>query len=219
MKRSSFNADESQQISFAAELARKGTHLGSLAMPGLYYFLSPDRLTALAILVPLALLMTLVDICRLRHWRVWNLLSKLAGGMVRRHEEAGDFTGAFYILWSFCLLVALYDRDIAVVAATFIIVGDTFAALIGRRYGRIKFRGKSLEGSLACLASTLLVAYIAYQVMGFPLGVGVAGAFVATVIEAIPDFVDDNLSAPLISGLVMTFMLSDGLALCWSCSG
>lgn len=180
--------------------------MGALIIPGLYWGLDMSKVAALAILVPVATFMTIVDVARLRGWRFWNVFQGVTGSVVRKHESEGDFTGAFYILWSFCLTIGLFDRNIALLAMAFIIVGDTFAALVGRRFGKIKFKGKSLEGSLACLVSTALVALAGASLLGFPLWLGLTGAVVATVVEAIPDFVDDNLSAPMISGLVMTLL-------------
>ncbi|MFQ5607577.1 MAG: diacylglycerol/polyprenol kinase family protein [Candidatus Zixiibacteriota bacterium] len=206
IKRSAYTSDESLDISFGAELLRKGTHMCALLVPGLYWGLGTSKPAALAILAPIAAFVTLVDISRLRGWRFWNGFDRVTGFVVRQHERAGDFTGAFYILWGFCLTILLFDRNVAILAMSFIVIGDTFAALIGRRFGRTRFRGKSLEGSLACLAGTALVAFGGNVILDFPLWLGLAGALVATIVEAIPDFVDDNLSAPLISGLVMTLL-------------
>ncbi len=209
LKKSSFSQDESQQISFSAELLRKGTHMGALLVPFLYiWWLDKDKILALSILIPIALSVSLIEVSRLRGWSLWKLFQPFTGSMVRKHEEAGDFTGAFYILWMFCLVIAMpFKPDIASISMSFIIVGDTLAALVGRRYGKRKFRGKSLEGSLACLFGTLVVAFAGYELFDLPLAVGIIGAFVATVVEAIPDFVDDNLSVPLVSALVMTLTL------------
>ena len=146
--------------------------------------------------------MIAIDIARLRGWALWRrLVPKFITGMIRPHETDGDFTGATYILIAVCLTVALFDKPIAVAALGFIIVGDTFAALIGRRFGKHRFGNKSIEGSVACLAGTLLVAAF---VPDMPAIIGITGAVVAAVAEALPWTIDDNISVPLISGLTMT---------------
>ena len=98
----------------------------------------------------------------------------------------------------------MFDKAVAVAALSFVIVGDTFAALIGRKFGRHRFGRKSLEGSLGCLAGTLLVALLA---PGLSLTVGLTGAVVATVVEALSNKIDDNISVPIISGLAMTLLM------------
>jgi len=198
------------QIPFTQELWRKGTHMGALVIPCGYHILNLSKQRMLTIMIPIAVAMLVIDISRLRQWAFWrNFAAKIGGRMVRGHELAGDFTGATYILLSVCLTVALYSRPIAVAALTFIIVGDTFAALIGRKFGRHRFGRKSIEGSLACLAGTVVAALL---IPGLPLPVALAGAVVATVTEALSVKIDDNISVPIVSGLAMT-LLSRILAL------
>jgi dolichol kinase len=200
------NDDQSStqpQISFEKELWRKATHTGALIIPAGYSFFNLEQLTMLAIMTPFAIATTIIDLARLRHWPLWNRVARpLMGPLLRNHEVSGDFSGATYILWSVVATVGLYRRDIAVAALAFIVVGDTLAALIGRKFGRHKFGRKSLEGSLACLAGTLLVAFVA---PGLPLSMAVFGAFVATIVEAFSGPIDDNVSVPLVSGLAMLF--------------
>jgi dolichol kinase len=201
---SSDPAMPSDQIPFTGELARKATHLGALVIPGGYYFLRLDKADMLAIMIPVALLMVLIDISRLRNWTIYrSTVSRIVNPMIRNHEHAGDFSGATYILLSVCLTVALYSKPIAIAALAFIIVGDVLAALIGRKFGRHRFGRKSVEGSLACLLGTLAVALLIPEIA---LPVGIFGAVVATVTEAASSRIDDNISVPIISGLAMTLI-------------
>ncbi|MEA2030603.1 MAG: SEC59/DGK1/VTE5 family protein [candidate division Zixibacteria bacterium] len=192
----------SSQISFGQELLRKATHLGALVIPCGYFLLQLSRIQMLAIMVPVTILMIIIDISRLRNWRFWkNFAGKITYGMVRAHESAGDFTGATYILLAVCIAVALFSKPIAIAALFLIIVGDTLAALVGRRFGRHKFRGKSLEGSGACLLGTVAVIFVVPELA---VPIGLVGAVVATVVEALPLGIDDNITVPLLSGLAMT---------------
>jgi len=182
------------------EVYRKLTHLGALVIPCGYYYLGLSRATALTIMIPVTVAMIFIDIARLRGWKLWDILKPVISPIVRVHEMKGDFTGAFYILISSTLVIALFPKPVAVASIAFIIVGDTAAALIGRKFGRHKFRTKSLEGSLAFLISAVLVAWLAPQL---PFKIGLIGAVIATVTEAVSFKIDDNTSVPLISGLLM----------------
>ncbi|MDH3889596.1 MAG: phosphatidate cytidylyltransferase [candidate division Zixibacteria bacterium] len=194
-----------RQITFGQELWRKGTHMFALVIPGGYYFLQLDRVGMLTLMVPITLAFILGDISRLRGWSLWTGgLERFFGRMIRPHEKQGDFSGATYILSTVCFTVALFDKPIAIAAIAFIIVGDTLAALVGRKFGRRRFFGsKSLEGSTACLAGTLIVAVFT---PGLALTVAVAGAVVAAVVEALPFGIDDNVTVPILSGLAMTLV-------------
>lgn len=196
----------SQQIPFSHEILRKATHMGALIIPGGYYLLGLSRLEMLQIMIPVTLLMILIDISRLRQWKFWrNFAGPLTSRMIRAHEHAGDFTGATYILIAVCVTVAMYQKPIAIAALAFIIVGDSAAALFGRRFGKHKlFTNKSIEGSLACLAGTVIVAVV---VPDLQIAVGLVGAFVAAFVEAAPLGIDDNITVPVLSGLVMTLIV------------
>ena len=189
------------EISLYNEFKRKAIHLVALVIP-IGYFLLP-KLLSLLILTPFALGSIAIDIIRLKRLPLHGFLNRLIGPVLREHEDS-DFTGSSYILTASVLSILLFDKNVAVAAISFIILGDIAAALVGRRYGKIKIKRKSLEGSLACLFMCLLVAII---VPGFPLWIGVVGAFTATLVEGITFPIDDNFSVPLISGLVMHILI------------
>lgn len=195
---------DTNQIPYTQELLRKGTHLGALIIPASYYLFDLSKTGMLSVMVPLTLLVLLIDFSRIRNWPLWQkIAAPLWGGMIRSHEAAGKLTGASFILMSVCLSVLLFSKPIAVCALAFIIVGDTFAAIIGRPWGRHRFGDKSVEGSLGCLAGTIIVACFA---PGIPLAIGIPGAVAATLVEAAPIKLDDNITVPLVSGVVMTLL-------------
>jgi dolichol kinase len=195
----------SGEIPFSQELWRKATHMGALSIPAGYYILGLSKGTMLTIMVPLTLAMILIDIARFRQWSLWEKFARrFLSAMVRPHEKQGDFTGATYILIAVCLTVALFTKPIAIAALAFIIVGDSFAAVLGRKFGRHRFGGrKTIEGSFGCLIGTVMVAL---AVPNLPLPIGLIGACAATLTEAFSLRIDDNLSVPLISGLTMTIL-------------
>lgn len=199
------------QISFLHEIWRKLTHMGALVIPGGYYILGLSKGEMLAILIPVSILALFADISRLRNWRFWKLsfCQKLLAPMVRKHEEDGDFSGATYILLSFCLTIGLYTKPIALTAITFIIVGDTFAALIGRKVKSLRFyKNKTIAGSIGCLAGMVMVAFLApILISGIDLQVALAGAVIGTVFEAFSFGIDDNVTVPILSGLFMTLLM------------
>lgn len=195
------------QISFFNEILRKSTHMGALVIPGSYYLLGLSKLQMLSVMIPLAILILLADISRLRNWWFWKqqLVRDILSPMVRPHEAKGDFTGASYILMSFCLTIALYPKVVAITAISFIIVGDTFAALIGRKIKSPKFyKNKSVAGSIACFIGMAIVAIL---VPDMNLQIALWGALVGTLFEAFSFGIDDNLTVPILSGLFMTLYM------------
>lgn len=204
---------EAAEISLSAELVRKAIHLFALVIP-VGYFLVSFPVAVISITVP-ALLSILLDLSRFEHWRLWDIASPYLGPIIRDHEVKGGFTGASYILSGSAIVIIFYPKAIAIAAITFIIIGDIAAALVGRMWGRHRLIGrKSIEGSLACLASLVLVSFI---IPGLATVVGLVGAVVATLTEALSGKIDDNLAVPIVSGaamlLVMYWMGYEGAAL------
>jgi dolichol kinase len=193
------------QITFKGELLRKLTHLFALVIPGGYYLFGLSKGEALTIMVPISVAMITIDIARLKDWRLWHLLKGLLSPIIREHEMRGDFTGASYILTTSCFCIALFPKPVTIAALAFIMVGDTAAAIIGRKFGRHKFKSKSLEGSSAFFITAALVAL---AVPNLPLEVGLVGALAATITEAVSFEIDDNTSVPLVCGLVMQMLLA-----------
>ncbi|HET9951349.1 MAG TPA: SEC59/DGK1/VTE5 family protein [Candidatus Eisenbacteria bacterium] len=188
----------------AAELKRKAIHLASLAIP-VGYYLSPaswyvwwERALLASVILSLA-----IEVFRLNHPRTRHIFRHFFGELLRNHEEA-TLLGSTYLLIACLLSIHLFPKPVAVLALSFLIVGDTMAAIVGKWIGRVRIFGKTLEGSLACFA----VCYGLTAVMpGIPFPVGLVGAAVATVFELLPIPLDDNFRIPLSAGFAMELLL------------
>ena len=190
-------------FSYEQEGSRKSTHLLALLIPAIYLIF--PREWAIGLMIAANILIISFEIVRLRQCRVWRFLAPVFGPMVRPKEQNGNFTGALYILLSSLLCIVLFNKFIATTAITFIIVGDVGSAMVGRRWGKHRLLGtKTLEGSLAFLAISLGVTAAFPNV---PWSVGIIGAVVATVAEALSIHRDDNLTVPLTAGLVMYLLV------------
>jgi dolichol kinase len=202
--------------SLASELKRKAIHLSALAIPIGYYFVPEAR--SRQILLVLLLLFLLVDMLRLETPRVRWLFSTFFGDILRRHEKGGELLASTYLLFASLLTTyAIRQKQVAIAALSFLIIGDTVAALVGRRWGRVRLFRKSLEGSLACFLSCLVVSYVLMSVpppgsTAHPVtwSALLVGSLVATIVEVLPIPLDDNFRIPLASGIAMLTVLGLG---------
>jgi acyl phosphate:glycerol-3-phosphate acyltransferase len=121
-----------------------------------------------------------------------------------RDSEQRTVSGAFYFLAGCLITAALFSRQLAGAAVLFLTFGDAAACLVGSWKGRIKLWGKSLEGSLACLLACAIAAAVVYLLQAEikPLALGL-GVIAATVLEALPWVLNDNLALPVGSAAVM----------------
>jgi len=194
-------------ISYRDELVRKLIHLCSLSIPIIYYYIS--RTDALLILGVLSFLALIIDLARYKFPKFGEFFYKIFGFLLRRHEKdkvKKNLNGATYVLLSAFLGVLIFPKIIFINAFAILIISDTSAALIGRRFGTKPFLKKSLQGTLAFFISAMIVIIIApklnNQVMEF--FIGFCAALVGAIVENISnDLVDDNLSIPLTIGFLM----------------
>ncbi len=194
-------------IDFKSELARKTIHLSSLLIPIIYYYIPLEL--GLKILVPITVFSLFVDTLKLFSKKFRLLFIKIFGFMLRKHEldeSKHTFTGATFVLLSAVLSAILFPKVIMITAFSILIISDTAAALIGRRFGKHKFLAKSLEGSLAFFISAVIVVLatpkVTYSLEEYLIGI--AGAAVATLGENLSyGWADDNFVIPLSAGFTM----------------
>ena len=182
------------------EIQRKITHLIGLVIPILYHYADNKRFIVVGLIFVTWLFLCL-EIFRYVVPDFNSSFLKFLSPILRSHEKRGKVLGSTYFVLSSLLSVILFPQKIAVACITFLGLGDLFAAIIGKKWGRIRIlSGKSLEGSLACFVTCFVVSILVIKIK--PI-VGLFGAVAATAFELIPIGIDDNLTVPLMSGFVM----------------
>ena len=194
-------------IQYRDELLRKLIHLTSLSIPIVYYFITAE--TAAIILGILAAVALIIDLSRYLHNETGKLFYKIFGFLLREHEldrKKKNLNGATYVLISALVSILIFPKVIFITAFSILIISDSSAALIGRKFGKRKFLSKSFEGTLAFFISACIVILFTPKVGGFieEYLIGFAAAFVGAIVENISfKLVDDNLSIPLSVGFTM----------------
>lgn len=198
-----------KKITYGNELLRKLFHLSALVIPVFYYFTS--RGLTLSLLVPLTLLVFIVDFSRHHSHKMRKLINLLFGNMLREHEKSSEkktWSGASPLFLAAVISIAIFPEQIAIAAFTILIVSDSAAALVGRKWGSRKFLGKTFEGFAAFIISAILVIILVGFIYSEPTPFYIAGV-ISAIIGAIIELyskkigIDDNLSIPVGIGLVM----------------
>jgi len=194
-------------IDYKSEVLRKCIHLCSLSIPVVYYFIT--RELALTILIPLTLFSLVADLGRHYFQSFRNFFHSIFGFMLRKHEidsKKKNLSGATYVLISAVLVILLFPKIFAVAGFAVLIIGDTSAALFGRKFGKHKFLSKSLEGSLAFFVTSSVVILLAPKITGSieEYIIGFAAVFVGMIVENVSyGWADDNLTIPVSVALTM----------------
>lgn len=194
-------------IQYKDELFRKLIHLFSLSIPIVYYFIPTE--TAAVILGILAAVALIIDLGRYLHPETGKIFYKMFGFLLREHEldhKKKNLNGATYVLISALISVLIFPKVIFISAFSILIISDSAAALVGRKFGRRKFLSKSLEGTLTFFVSACIVILFTPKISGFfeEYLIGFIAAFVGAIVENVSfKLVDDNLSIPLSVGFTM----------------
>ena len=194
-------------IHYKDELVRKLIHLFSLSIPVIYYFIPTS--TSITILIYFTIFALIVDGGRFISKSFAKIFYRLFSFLLRKHEmdrEKKNLTGATYVLLSALICALIFPKVIFVTAFTILIISDSTAALIGRKFGKTRFLRKSLAGTLSFFVSASIVVLFTPKVGNFPLEyfIGFIAAFVGAIVENVSyGIADDNLTIPLSVGLTM----------------
>lgn len=201
------NRTDNGTIHYKDELVRKLIHLCSLSIPIIYYFITKEA--AIIILGILTFVALVIDLSRYFSSGFGKLFYKIFGFLLRKHEidnRKKNLNGATYVLLSALISVIIFPKVIFITAFTILIISDSLAALIGRKYGKHKFLSKSLEGTLTFFVSASIVVFFTPKIDGIVTEyvIGIIAALIGTFAENLSfGFADDNLTIPLSIGLTM----------------
>jgi len=162
----------------------------------------------LVLLLPLILvaLPFFAILLRIHERRVRTFFRQFFGEMIREHERM-SLLGSSYLLLAALIAIEVFPQPVAAVALGYTVLGDAMGALVGRAWGRHRIFNKSWEGAGGCLVACLAWAAFATPIAGLPWPVTIAGAVAATLVEALPIPLDDNLGITLAAGYTMKLLL------------
>ena len=158
----------------------------------------------LFILIILAFFALMVEFLRNSGGHFSKLFHSIFHFMLRDNELNGEHTGATWMLIGWTITVMLFKMPIAVAALLFLSIGDSFAAIVGKLYPIIKIGDKTLSGTFSGFISSFLTVLLINQSL-LPIVI-LSGSVVAMAVELIPSRLNDNLTMPIFSGLIMMYL-------------
>jgi len=172
---------------------------GGIVFPLIYYFTT--KKFTLILLSTITILVVTGEILRFQLPYFNERIFKYCR-LILKEREKGKISGTTYFLIGALLTILFFEKGIAITALTFSVVGDAISAITGVLIGKVK--GKSLEGSVACFILCLITGIIlSYANLGINIKLSFWGALAATVGEALPLGINDNLTMPIFTGLIM----------------
>ena len=189
-------------ISVRHVLKRCLFHIVAGSFPALALFLLPKFVVLIA-LAAATIILLLFETIRMRITSLNEWFYCFFAPLLRE-EEKKKITGSSYLLLGCLATVLVFPQDIAALAILFAAVGDPVATLSGVWKGGTRFWGRSVEGNIACFIVCLCIGVLVAILNDTPsLLVAVSGAVLATIFQALPIKLNDNLVIPFFSAAGM----------------
>ena len=189
------------KITYQNELLRKSIHLFSSILALILYIFGKK-----VIIYPLIFITaTYITLDYLRKKTVLNdFYLKYFKIVTREKEIMGKLTGASYLLLGYTITIFSFSEISAIISILIVSISDSVAALVGRKYGMINIRNKTLEGTFSFFLCSIII-FIPFSFNYFHVFLI---CLVITTVEFFDDLlVDDNLVLPIISGLLINLFL------------
>ena len=171
-------------------------HFSGIVIPLAYLLVS--RAAALGLTILLLCVLSVVEFLRI----TGRLKVGMAGKYLKEKERKKPTGSIFYVVAAL-VTILLFRKEAAVCSLFVLCISDPLSSLVGRSLGRHPLFGKSIEGTLAFLASSLIILMLFSVSPSSALAV----AFLATATELFtPRFLDDNLTIPIATGLALTIL-------------
>ncbi len=157
----------------------------------------------------------LMDLLRTYSHR-WNKFCLKVIGPVIRAQEVSKLSGSSWAFVGIGITYFIFPPLIAQLATLFLAVGDPIASFFGVLYGKFKILGqKSLIGTIAAFVACFICALIFFNAV-HPTDLTLGQKFVlislAAAIGALTELIplgrlDDNLTQPLMSGVLLFLLM------------
>ncbi|HBY19302.1 MAG TPA: hypothetical protein DEH00_09060 [Candidatus Marinimicrobia bacterium] len=191
------------------ETDRKVLHVLSGVIPFGVYFMPEwfgftSRQMTLLVLGGFSIPFICLDVGRRWIPFLQKIFKWLAGHSMRESEEVNyKLTGATWQFISFWLVLWYFKPDYAVPACLLLSISDAAAALVGKRWGKIRWiYNHTLMGTGAFILTGVLIFVIGYpHLVLWKVFIVVV---LTSICEALLHRVNDNFSIPLISAILLT---------------
>ena len=160
-------------------------------------------------LAPITFIFILLDFLRHRVNKINSYYLYFFNIITRKKEKSYNvLTGASYYLLG-CLIVITFFSNIYICISSLLImtISDSFAAIIGIKYGKTKlYKKKSLEGSTAFFITAVVI--IILFLPSLPVISIFIISFSATLAELlVPHKINDNLIVPLVASFLSNMLV------------
>jgi len=178
---------------------RETIHISSFLLTFICIYLLGNIMVASLILL-VAVLYTLSEVARVRGINI-PILSSITWNAANKTELYEFAASPIHFALGIAISLLIFPAPIRYVAITTLTLGDGCAHLFGMKFGKTRLpfnKGKNLEGTIF----GFLFAFLGAMIFVDPTRALIAAA-VGMLVESLPLPLNDNLTMPLASGLIL----------------
>jgi len=182
------------------DLIRETIHISGFLVPIVSAYLSLSHLFVAFLIFVVTSVYIMSELARMQGFNI-PVTSTITWNAAITPEIYEFVTSPIFFALGIVLALVAFPIPVGYAAITIFTLGDGFATLFGRKLGRHVFpynRGKMIEGTLF----GFLFAFAGAWLFAGPLK-ALVGAAVGMIVETLPAPISDNLTIPLVSGLVL----------------
>jgi phytol kinase len=182
------------------DFIREAIHISGVFVPFVCILLD-DRYLVSSLIFIVTLLYIASELVRLRGTNI-PVFSTLTWRAAIKPELYEFITAPIIYAIAIMVSLILFSPPINYASIAILALGDGFATLFGKKFGRTTFlfnKGKQVEGSFF----GFLFAFMGARAFVNPTQALIASA-IGMLMESLPTPVSDNLTVPIVSGLVLT---------------
>lgn len=177
-----------------ASAFRTVVHASALLIP--FIVEATSKCTVVAALIAITVAYSLSEALRLRSKNL-PLITRFTLAMSRQDERPHFVKAPIFLAIGIVLSLLAFPKSIAYASVTMVAVGDPVASYVGRRFGRIRVKQKTLEGFTAGLIVSCVSA-----LLWVPPHLALVGSIVGMLLEIIGSLYD-NATIPIGAGSAM----------------
>ncbi len=185
------------------ESVREAIHASGFLVPFIALYLGIYLVAFLLSLI--TLLYTASELARVERKSIppVSIITLKAATFTERYEFA---TAPIFFALGIVLSLLLFPTPINYASIAIVSLGDSIASIVGKYFGKTSIpfnKGKNLEGSSA----GFLFAFLGATFFLNPM-LAFVGAFIGMLVESLPLPINDNLSIPLATGVLLILLSS-----------
>ena len=186
-------------IFYKNEILRKIIHLTALIIPLIYYFFLNKREFVIFIFI-LLFITLIIDYLRINNNKLRNIFNFLFSNVLREREK-NTTLNATTLLFGFFTISILFDKSIVIPSMIIALVSDSFAAIIGLKYGETKLiYNRTLEGTIVFNVVTFIILILFMGDISYYL---ILISSIIAIAELLSPSHLDNFTVPFISSILL----------------